>query len=76
MDDSRLPGPGDFPAGALFVIKELDVPLVQMPDGRWFNWFGGFPSPYDPKFLKADNNQDADSFGQWLEVLRDSLPAK
>lgn len=47
-----------------------------MPDGRWFNWFGGYPSPYDPKFLRVDNNQDADSFGQWLEVLKDSLPAR
>ena len=76
MSETRLPGPDDFPAGTLFVIKEFDVPLVQMPDGRWFNWFGGYPSPYDPKFLRVDNNQDADSFGQWLEVLRDSLPAK
>lgn len=75
MSANQLPGPGDFPVGAEFVVKEADVPLVQMPDGTWFTWFGGSPRPYDLRFLKADNNQNADSFEQWLEVVRDSLPA-
>jgi hypothetical protein len=71
--DSRLPGAADFPPGTEFVIKEFDVPLAWVPQQGWFNWFGGFPRPYDETALKVDNNWSADSFQQWLEVVAASL---
>ena len=69
----RLPKESDFPAGSEFVIKEFDVPLVRMPGGAWFNWFGGSPLPYDEKSLKVDNNWPAVSFAEWLELVADSM---
>ena len=69
----RLPKESDFPAGSEFVIKEFDVPLVRMPGGAWFNWFGGSPRPYDVKSLKVDNNWPAVSFAEWLELVADSM---
>ena len=74
--EERLPLPreSDFPPGTEFVIKEFDVPLVNVPGQGWFNWFGGTPTSYNPANLDPDNNWTADSFATWLEVLRDSLP--
>jgi len=74
MNDNRLPTISDFPAGTEFVIKEFDVPLACVPGRGWFNWFGGVPRPYDVSALKVDNNWTADSFEQWVEVVKDSLP--
>ena len=53
-DESQLPKRSDFPPGAEFVIKEFDVPLVQLPDGVWFNWFGGMPQPYNASSLRVE----------------------
>ena len=42
-----LPKKEDFPKGTKFYIKEFNVPLAQVPDGKlckWFNWFGGKPN--------------------------------
>ncbi len=69
----RLPRLSDFPEGTLFVIKELDVPLVHVRGKGWFNWFGGIPRPYDPKALTVDNNRDADSFEEWVRIVEESL---
>jgi hypothetical protein len=69
----RLPGPEDFPPGTEFVIKEFDVPLANIPGEGWVNWFGGSPRAYDPHRLKPGNNWEADSFEQWLEVVRASI---
>ena len=63
----------DFPEGTEFVIKEFDVPLVFLPDGGWFNWYGGYSKTYDVRGLKPGNNWPADSFEQWLEVVEDSM---
>ncbi len=68
-----LPLPADFPAGTKFVIKEFDVPLVEIPGRGLFNWFGGKPAAYDPRNLRVDNNWPAKSFAEWLEVLKQSL---
>ena len=73
MTKRRLPQASDFPPGTEFVIKEFDVPLVQMPDGGWFNWWGGSPSRYDEKMLKVDNNWPADSFEQWVRIIEASM---
>ncbi len=72
-DDPRLPSASDFAPGTGFYIKEWDVPLVQVPDGAWFNWYGGKPAPFEVKFLRVDNNSRADSFEQWLEIVAASL---
>jgi hypothetical protein len=72
-DDPRLPKSSDFPPGTEFVIKEFDVPLVQIPGQGWFNWFGGTPRPYNPSSLRVDNNWRADSFEEWVGVVRESL---
>lgn len=69
----RLPSQADFPADTDFYIKEFDVPLAWLPDGSWVNWFGGRPRPYDPRGLKPGNNWPAESFEQWLDVVRGSL---
>lgn len=74
-DDSRLPGPSDFPPGTRFVIKEFDVPLAWVPQRGWFNWFGGQPRRYDETALRIDNNWPADSFEEWLEIVKASLPS-
>ena len=72
MNAPSLPNASDFPPGTTFVIKEFDVPLVQLPDGRWFNWFGGTPRPYDVTALRVDNNWRADSFEEWVGVVKNS----
>ena len=69
---SNLPTRTDFPAGAEFVIKEFDVPLVRLPDGSWFNWFGGSPTPYDATSLRVDNNWPATSFEEWVGIVDES----
>lgn len=73
MSDKRLPTAADFPLGTEFVIKEFDVPLVCIPGKGCFNWFGGSPRPYDVYFLKVDNNRNADSFEEWVAIVKDSL---
>jgi hypothetical protein len=55
-DKAKLPTRSEFPPETEFVIKEFDVPLVQIPGGAWFNWFGGTPQPYDASSLRVDNN--------------------
>jgi hypothetical protein len=70
--DSLLPRASDFPRGTEFVIKEFDVPLVWVPGKGWFNWFGGTPRPYDESSLRVDNNWPAESFEEWLEIVRSS----
>lgn len=72
-DFESLPKATDFPPGTMFVIKESDVPLVQMPSGAWFNWFGGNPRPYDVTALRVDNNGQADSFEEWIGIVAESL---
>lgn len=74
--DSRLPRVSDFPPGTAFVIKEFDVPLVKVPSGSWFNWFGGTPRPYDEKSLKVDNNWPADLFEEWVAIVKSSMDGK
>jgi hypothetical protein len=64
-----LPKASDFPPATRFVIKEFDVPLVQVPAEGWFNWYGGTPRPYDPSALRVDNNWPAESFEEWLAVV-------
>ncbi|MFA6560683.1 MAG: hypothetical protein WCV00_02100 [Verrucomicrobiia bacterium] len=73
MSDKRLPTAADFPPDSEFVIKEFGVPLVCIPGKGWFNWFGGSPKPYDVRFLKVDNNWNADSFEEWVAIVKDSL---
>jgi len=58
------------------VIKEFDVPLVMIPGQGWFNWFGGAPLPYDPSYLRVDNNWPAESFEEWIGVVEASLKDK
>ena len=74
--NAALPEASDFPAGTTFVIKEFDVPLAWVPGQGWVNWFGGVPRPYDPKFLKVDNNWPADSFEEWARIVEASLKNK
>jgi len=69
----RLPTISDFPPGTLFVIKEFDVPLVQIPGRGWFNWFGGKSRPYDVTALRVDNHWPAQSFAEWVALIRQSL---
>ena len=72
-DESQLPKESDFPPGSEFVIKEFDVPLVQVPGRGWFNWFGGKPRPYDVTFLRVDNNWRAKSFEEWVGIVAASV---
>ena len=72
-DNPMLPKATDFPAGTSFVIKEWDVPLAWIPGRGWVNRFGGAPRPYDPGFLKVDNNRPAESFDEWLRIVAASL---
>jgi hypothetical protein len=72
-DKPKLPEASDFPEGTFFVIKEWDVPLAWIPGRGWVNWFGGAPRPYDPSFLKVDNNRPADSFDEWLQIVEASM---
>ena len=62
----------DFPPGTLFMIKEFDVPLVNVPGKGWFNWYGGSPQPYDSSRLKVDNNWQAESFDEWVAIAAKS----
>ena len=71
--DPRLPDASDFPPGTEFVIKEFDVPLVRVPRQGWFNWYGGRPRPYDVRGLKIDNHWPAESFKDWLRVVKASV---
>lgn len=71
-DKSQLPTRSDFPSVAEFVIKDFDVPLVQLPDGSWSNWFGGRPKPYIASTLRVDNNWSV-SFEEWVEVVAASM---
>jgi len=71
-DNSQFPKRSDFPPGAEFVIKEFDVPLVQLPGEGWFNWFGGTPTPYDVSSLRVDNNWSA-TFEEWVEIVAASM---
>ena len=75
-DEARLPKSSDFPPGTEFVIKEFDVPLVLVPGRGWFNWFGGEPCPYDASSLRVDNNWPAESFEEWVGVVKASLRRK
>lgn len=75
-DDPRLPKASDFPPGTQFVVKEFDVPLVNIPGKGWFNYYHGGPCPYDESFLKVDNNWPADSFDQWMGVVEASMGGK
>lgn len=72
------PKESDFPPGTEFYILEWDVPLSKEPKGdgnavSYFNWFGGVKRPYPIERLKMGNNWPAESFGHWLEVIRESL---
>jgi len=76
----RRPEASDFPPNSVFVIKEFDLPLVAIPNtakGKsavsWFNWYGGEPRPYDPSFLTPDNNWNADSFEEWVKIVKASI---
>jgi hypothetical protein len=75
-DKLQLPKASDFLPGTKFMIKEFDVPLVQVPSGEWFNWFGGKPRPYDVSSLRVDNNWRAESFEEWLGIVAESLKDK
>ena len=75
---SVLPKKSDFPPGTEFYIFDWDVPLSKEPagDGKavsYYNWYGGKRRPYSIERLKVDNNWTAESFDQWLEVIRESL---
>jgi hypothetical protein len=72
-DKLQLPKRSDFPPATEFVIKEFDVPLARVPAGGWFNWFGGAPQPYDPSFLRVDNNWPATSFEEWVGIVAASI---
>jgi hypothetical protein len=72
-DDPRIPKASDFPPGTMFVIKEFDVPLVQIPGRGWFNWFGGKPRPYHVTALRVDDNWRADSLEEWVGLIKGSL---
>jgi hypothetical protein len=72
-DDPRIPKASGFPPGTMFVIKEFDVPLVQIPGRGWFNWFGRKPRPYDVTALRVDNNWRADSLEEWVGLIKGSL---
>jgi hypothetical protein len=72
----NLPNEIDFPAGSKFYIKEFDVPLVRVPNGaycKWYNWFGGKPKEYPLEGLKPGNNWEAESYEEWLNIVRESL---
>lgn len=72
MKKPNLPMQSDFPSGTHFMIKEFDVPLVNVPGKGWFNWYGGSPQPYDSSRLKVDNNWQAESFGEWVAIVAKS----
>jgi hypothetical protein len=73
---SQLPRRSDFPPEVEFVIKEFDVPLVNIPGKGWFNWFGGTPQPYDASSLRVDNNWSAKSFDEWVGIVAASMASR
>ena len=73
IDKSQLPKRSDFPSEAECVVKEFDVPLVQIPGKGWFNWFGGTPRPYNASSLRIDNNWPATSFDEWVAIVAASI---
>lgn len=73
MSKPGLPAKADFPPDAWFVIKEFDVPLVNVPGQGWFNWYGGKARRYDTASLKSGNHWVAESFEAWSKVVADSL---
>jgi hypothetical protein len=61
------------------MIFEWDVPLAGIPEGgrcKWINWYGGKPRDYDVTRLKVDNNWPADSFEEWVALIRASIPPR
>jgi hypothetical protein len=69
----QLPKQSDFPDGTTFYIKEFDVPLTLEPTNDWYNWFGGKPKKYDVSNLKQGNNWPADSFDDWIKIVKESM---
>lgn len=62
----------DFPEGTEFYIKEFDVPLANIPNIGWVNYFGGKARQYDVTDLKPGNNWPADNFSQWIKIVDES----
>ena len=62
----------DFPEGTEFYIKEFDVPLANIPDKGWVNFFGGTAKAYDFSWLKLGNNWLAEDFEKWVAVVEES----
>ncbi|MFP8966146.1 hypothetical protein ACKC9G_06185 [Pokkaliibacter sp. CJK22405] len=62
----------DFPKGTEFFIKEFDVPLANIPDKGWVNFFGNKPRPYEVSGLNPGNNWPASSFEEWKKVVDES----
>jgi hypothetical protein len=76
MNKIHIPDFSEFPVGTRFVIYEFDVPLAQVPQEEksvWINWFGGKPKPYDAGSLTVSNNWTAESFEEWIGIVRDSM---
>lgn len=74
----NLPKETDFPVGTEFYILDWDIPLSKQPDGNgkivsYFNWYGGKSHPFPVEDLKIDNNWPAESFEEWLNLIRTSL---
>ena len=73
-----MPKESDFPANTQFYIYEWDVPISKEPDedGKsvcYFNWYKGIKSPFPIEDLKIDNNWLAESFEEWIKLIKDSL---
>ncbi len=62
----------DFPEGTEFYIKEFDVPLANIPNQGWVNFYGGKPKAYDDSPLKPGNNWPAESFEEWTGLVEAS----
>ena len=71
----RLPVAADFPPGTRFVIYEFDSPYASVPGQGWFSWWGGVPRPSDMphRQFKSGNNWNADSFEQWLAIIKETM---
>ncbi len=73
-----LPKQSDFPKGTEFYIYEWDVPISKEPneDGKtvsYYNWLGGSKRTFPIESLKIDNNWPADSFEEWINLIRESI---